>query len=469
MRGLLLVALAALPLGCSAVLRFDECTVDADCAKRATDGVAYCSADHVCSTDVPADRLCTLDPVSSSNPNAVTIGGLFRLTGATGQKDTALSDAATLAVADVNTSMPPRPLRFVLCDTNGDPAQARRAVTAAVEKFGAVGFVGPTTSDEVVGLVNGGENLLAKYDVIVVSGSATSPGITSLADVPPGGGFGLVWRTCASDLLQARELAALITLRGTTNLTSAYVETSYGSGLNAAFSAALGSQFAPGPAPAVVSNSFMMGTPGSDVVAFLQSNPVPQFALVIADSDAPGWLTALDDAGPAMAQTQYLFTDGAKAQTLLDTTASKALLARVRGTGPANPDTPAGVYFKSGYLGAYKTSPTNIAFTSNTYDAVFAMAVAMGAILPGSPITGEFIADGMNRLSKGTSIDAGPNGFLQAYGALAMAQSVNLQGASGPIDFDGKSGDVLTAPIEVWTIDTSVSPQQFQTVKIDTP
>ncbi|MEO6953745.1 MAG: ABC transporter substrate-binding protein [Polyangia bacterium] len=465
----MLLALATLPFGCSAVLSFNQCTTDADCQKLVPDGVAYCSMEHICSTDVPADRLCMVDSVSSSNPAAVTIGGLFRLSGADGQKDTDLANAARLAVSDVNKNSP-RPLRFVVCDTKGDATQARRALVQAVEKFGAVGFVGPSSSSEVVGLVNGGENLLTKYNVIVVSGSATSPSITSLADVPSGAGFGLVWRTCASDLLQGKELATLIDPTAT-HVTSAYVDSTYGTGLNSAFSAALGAQFAPGPAPATVSSSFPEGTMGSAVVSYLLANPVPQYALLIADADVPSWLEALDSGGTSLSKTQYLFTDGAKAQSLLDTSASTALLARVRGTGPANPDTPAGQDFKTRYRGQFGVDATNIAFTSNNYDAVFAMAVAMGALLPGSAVTGSFIADGMSRLSDptGTSIDVGPNGFLSAYGMLAMGHSVNLQGASGPIDFDPVTGDVLTAPIEVWTIDTTTSPQQFQTVKIDTP
>lgn len=465
--------MCALPLGCSAALKFDQCAVDSDCAHLVSDSSStYCSASHVCTSDVPADRLCKLDPKSSTSSSAVTIGGLFRLNGGDGAKDTDVADAATLAITEIN-QVSPRKLRFVRCDTGGTATQARRALTRAVEEFGAVAFVGPSSSGETIGLVNdvnGGENLLARYDVIVVSDSATSPSITSLSDVRPGATFGLVWRTCASDLLQGSVLASLVDTTST-KVGSAYLAGAYGGGLSNAFGAALGAQSKVTP----TAKSFPEGTGGSALVDFFKADP-PQFALVVSDADAPNWLTALGAGGTTLSKTQYLFTDGAKSEALR--MASDALptefLLRLRGTAPTNPPTTAGTNFINNYKGEYAPrDPTNVAFTSNTYDAVYAIAIAMGAIIPGSVITGSFIADGMSRLSSASDpslhINVGQNGFLAAYTALAMRQTVNLEGASGPIDFDSATGDVLTAPLEIWDIDTTVTPHEFGRVKIVTP
>jgi hypothetical protein len=54
--------------------------------------------------------------------------------------------------------------------------------------------------------------------------------------------------------------------------------------------------------------------------------------------------------------------------------------------------------------------------------------------------------------------------------ALQGGAAIDLDGTSGPIDFDAMTGDVISAPIEVWSIDTSTPAMpKFQTLQIVTP
>lgn len=477
MRALAILALLA-SSSCSAVLRFDQCTSDDECV-LADGGTGYCTNDHICTTDLPSDRICAIDDTSSSgDPTATTIAGLFRLTGPTASKDTAIEAGVQLAVQQVNSSML-RPLRLVVCDTQGDPTLARKAMTVAVEKFGAVAVIGPTSSSEVLAIGQPGNSLAVKYGVPVISGSATSPAISSLGDLvqtpvqdngSTDGQVSLIWRTAASDTVQAKVLASraiFSTYSASTDVRVAYVNSSYGSGLSDAYDAQLAANYA-GISP--TAQGFDEGTSGVDVATFLGMG-APQVAMIVADADAPSWLAALFNAN-GLSGTQFLFTDGAKGDNLftdLATTSSMpamSFLARVQGTGPGL-DKSSAAYAELAAKFPDGDASAN-AFVANTYDATFAVALAMGIVASG-PVYGSAIADGLSRLSSGRSFNVGGTDFPAAYMAMRNEGGIDLHGASGPIDFDPMTGDVTTAPIEIWGVDDSSGTPKFTTINVVTP
>jgi branched-chain amino acid transport system substrate-binding protein len=439
------LALFVLP-GCSAILKFDQCNHDEDCVLgRTEDKPLYCTSDHICVDDVPSERLCELSPASSTDKDAVAIAGLFRRTGPNGVTDTDIEQAVVLAVEEINTLDVTRPLRLVLCDTANEPEQAKKALIAATDRFGAVAAVGPTSSGEVVALAASPDLVVQKHDFLIVSCSATSPNVTLLAD------DNLIWRTAASDNLQSRVLAQLVAQSGKKRVASAYVNSPYGIGLNGEFGAALsdiaGVSFVP--------KGFSEGTPGADVVSWL-AEQTPEIALIVADSDAPTWVAALNDGGPALMDTQFLLTDGSKADALFSLGPDEAVLARIRGTGPGTPkdglSRQAYDVFRAAYMVRWGVDPNRTAFVANAYDALYAIAIAMGTIPPEAAVSGHALSVGMQRLSDGNPIRVGGVQFANGYQQLANGQTVNLDGVSGPIDFDPATGDILTAPIEVWDV-----------------
>jgi branched-chain amino acid transport system substrate-binding protein len=458
----LAAALLLLPT-CSAILDFNQCNVDADCARRfnlVDMGTAYCTADHICVTDFPADRICTVSEASKTSPDAVTIAGLFRITGPSDVVDTDLVNAAVLAVSEIN-QQGGRPIRLVLCDTNGDPDQAKKALATAAERFGAVAGVGPTSSAEVVALASDPDFLVKKYGFLAVSCSSTAPRVTSLND------NNLIWRTAASDNLQAKVLATLVPA-GTTSVATAYIDSTYGSGLKDAFTVELAKVFVPPLVPPA--NAFAEGTPGASVVSFLQMSS-PQVALIVADSDAPAWVAALNNGGPALMSTKYLLTDGSKAPALFSQNPSTDVLRRITGTAPATPSGPAFAAFQATYMGQFGKNPSDTAFVANAYDATYVIAIAMGAVPVGVKVTGTALIAGMTSLSdpNGLPVRVGPGEFGAGYARLADGGTINLDGTSGPIDFDPTTGDILSAPIEIWDVDTSGPTPAFRTLQNVTP
>lgn len=444
------VALLVLPT-CSAVLNFNECNKDDDCVRFATSmSVAYCTGDHICVSDFPSDRICVLSEVSSNKPDAVTVAGLFRRSGPNDVIDTDIEHAVVQAVDEINMQGE-RPLRLVLCDTGGDPDQAKKALITAAEKFGAVAGVGPTSSSEVVALAEAPDVLVGKYNFLVVSCSSTAPRVTTLSDQ------NLVWRTAASDNLQSQVLATLVP-SGTTVAASAYINSTYGGGLNDAFSTAVGARFTTPPL-IPIGKAFEEGTAGSTVVSFLAAQN-PQVALIVADSDAPTWIGALNTGSAPLATTKYLLTDGSKALSLFANGPSTSVVTRMLGTAPATPSGPAFNAFQGTYKGRWSKDPSNTAFVANAYDAMYAIAIAMGAVPAGAKVTGRALIPGMQALSDPTAplYRVGPSAdFGMAFERLGGGGTVNLDGTSGPIDFDPNTGDIVSAPIEIWGVKSDLA------------
>jgi branched-chain amino acid transport system substrate-binding protein len=442
------IACALLLSGCSAILNFHECDSNGDC-KSSSGAMLYCTSDHMCVDGLPDDQLCkqSVPPAGTPIPDgALIIAGLYKLNGPNEVNDHAIREGSDLAALELTTEGNVDIVHYA-CDTGGDPAQAQRALKVAVTQLHAVAVVGPDTSDEVV---KGIAPVVAQYGAIVVSPSATAPIISTLPD------DNLVWRTCPSDNLQAKVLATLVpaTLPNSTTppkLDLVYVDkNTYAAGLHDAFTEAY-----QGNVNATV--VFQTGDAAS-VVPMLTADP-PDYALLIADTDAPPLVAALENAS-GLGATQYLMTDSALAPTLWGPTDMRIgwpMLSRIRGTAPAlpvDPDPSAGVFrsFSTAYQAHFGEDPSDTAFVANAYDAFYAIAIAAAAA--GTKPTGAQIAVNMGRLStKGsTAVPVGSSGYGQAVQALqAAGATIDLYGASGPIDFDA-SGDTVSAPIEVWKI-----------------
>jgi branched-chain amino acid transport system substrate-binding protein len=456
-----LVLAALLGSGCSVALNFDECKQDSDCAGRADGGVAFCTSDHLCVGNVPEERLCTSGSFGAASPSAVMVAGLFRLSGASGDKDTEMAQAAELAMQDL-AKVSQRPIAMVLCDTAG--GQAARSLDKAFRDYHVVGAVGPTTSGDVLSSVGGEPSAAAVAiadGILVITPSATSPQVSGLDD------HNLIWRTAGSDNLQAGVLAQLVpamiasgtTMRPTV-IDTAYVSSAYGSGLDTAFVAALAQAASLTP---IATHQFDTGVDPNSVIGELGAD-APDYSLIVADDDAAALAGSLYQNPPALALTQFLFTDGAKGPDLIGAMPNLQVAHRIRGTAPATPSGPVFDTFKLEYQNQFGSDPATTAFVANTYDAAWALALAIAGQPPGAAIVGDGMANAMMRMSTpGVTVTVGGD-FNTGATTLAMGGAIDLAGTSGPLTWDNASGDVTDAPIEVWAIDTNQSPPTFCTI-----
>lgn len=465
MKRLAVAAACALALaGCSLELDFHECNQDSDCAARVggPDGGlhgmgAYCTSDHICVADLPEERLCSSGTFGSMSPD-IWVAGLFRLSGASGDKDTEMAQAAELAMGDIAGIAQGRKIGMVLCDTAF--GQAARSLEKAIKDYHVVGAVGPTTSGDMLTGASGGPSsaeVAIANGILLVTPSATSPQITGLDD------HGLIWRTAGSDNLQASTLAQLVpptigmTTPRATVVDTAYVSTAYGTGLDTAFVAELNQLTGLTPK---ATHQFDTGVDPMAVITDL-SNDGPDYSLIVADDDAAAIVNALYGDPPGLSTTQFLLTDGAKGVDLLSSP-NAIVAARIRGTAPANPSGPVFTVFQAHYENAYGTDPTATSFVANTYDAAWALALAVEGQPPGA-VTGAGLSDAMSRMSaSGATVYQVGRDFIAPATDLGNGATIDLDGTSGHLTWDG-NGDVVDAPIEVWGIDTSTTPAQFCT------
>ncbi|HXU74255.1 MAG TPA: ABC transporter substrate-binding protein [Polyangia bacterium] len=458
MRAALFLILMTMP-ACSAVLGFHECNVDSDCSGTTPSGSPlFCSDDHMCVGAIPDARLCQQSvpaPPAAIPDGALIVGGLYRTSGANDVNDHTFRNAADLAASELGGMYP---IAHIVCDTAGDPDQAARAYNVVIERWGAQIVVGPDTSDEVFAVA---KEVKAR-GVPMISPSATNPNIEFLDDDD------LVWRTAASDKVQAKVLATLPP--STAKLDIVYVgDSTYAKGLADAFVANY-----PGMVTQSLSfpsgNTAMMNSAVASVAA-----DAPGFALLIADFDAPPLMAAVANAG-SLGTTQFLMTDSAKKPSLWGQLGGVySVMTRVRGTGPANPSftDPSGMAFQvmqNNYKGRFAgEDPAETAFVGNAYDAFYTAAFA-GLGLDRGKRSGKNLVAALGRMSDpmGTSVIVGPNNISAGVTTLQMGGTINLVGTSGPIDFD-EHGDVLSAPIEKWSVDTSAATPTFKTDSIVVP
>ncbi|MGZ3440252.1 MAG: ABC transporter substrate-binding protein [Polyangia bacterium] len=443
--------------GCSAVLKFHECNVDTDCSAGGDGGMLYCSDDHMCVGAIPDYQLCKVSiPADGKIPSgALVIGGLYRTSGANDVNDHTFRNAADLAALEIGAMYN---LAHVVCDTAGDSDQAARAYNVVIDRFGAQMVVGPDTSDEIFAVAKE----VKLRGVPIISPSGTNPNITFLDD------DNLVWRTAASDNLQSKVLATLPV--STAKLDIIFVsDSAYAKGLKDAFV----SNF---PGTVTQSLGFVSGDLAMmNSAVSMASNDAPAAALLIADFDAPPLMKAVSQA-TGLAMTQFLMTDSAKKPSLWGQLGGNyAVMNRVRGTGPANPSftDPSGMAFTV-MQGNYKQhfageDPAETAFVGNAYDAFYTAAFATLS-LSSDKRSGKNIAANLARMSDpgGTKVVIGPNNISGGVTTLQNGGTIDLVGTSGPIDFD-EHGDVVSAPIEKWSVDTTGATPTFKTDTIVVP
>lgn len=428
--------------GCHAVLgSLDECSADGDCASR---GLGLVCRDHLC---VDEGRCKTL---GSSDADAVTIGLILPLTvdGRTaGDNAPHWENAVSLVVDQLN---PPvrqgiggRPLRVISCDSTQSPTVAKEQARALVAA-GAVAIVSDGSSETL-----NVASVTVPARVLLVSGSAQSPEVDGLAASPDG--TRLVWRTIASDGFVATKAAAYLSGApdggagddaGAPRVAAVLRDDSFGQGYYTAFSRAYAGE----------SKSFTITPDAPDVSAALASAAAykPQVLLVVG---FPNDLEHVIDgvAAPANAGltpahgVSLFFNNQLRSPGLIGKLDAPSILEGARGAEAvfADPRSPAFDWLSAQYQQKYQLDPAKFVGISAYFDAMMLVSIAAGATLvKGDPLDGTHLAQVLTRMSdkNARALPLDPPDFNDAVSALAKGDSVDVFGASGPLDFDPATG-----------------------------
>ncbi len=355
-----------------------------------------------------------------------------------------------------------RPLAVVQCN---DAADEIRAAKHLVEQVRVPAIIGCNYSGRTINVAT---KVTIQAGVLLISASATSTAITDLDD------NGLVWRTAPSDELQSTTVALYMpTLEARVRkdkgipdteplrVAMVYKGDAYGTGL---FNAILPKfKFNGKSASDPANEAYFLNRkyPNTDEAEFANydfSADVqkivdfkPHIAILFGANEAVVQLMGgVEKLSPSL-KPYYVFGDGGIIPETLDAvTADPNLRLRVRGTVPGTD----GALFRQFLLrynasfDASKADPQNSGGSSG-YDAAYLIAysiVAAGNV----PLTGQAIAGGLKKMVPPAQlVEVGPNNINSAFATLTAGQGINFEGASGPLDFDVKTGEAVS-DIQLW-------------------
>jgi branched-chain amino acid transport system substrate-binding protein len=452
MRALILTGVVSvLATGCSftTAAGLDECETSADCG-----------SDQVCT-----ERVCLPLPVGcgklygSTDPNAIQMGALVPLHTSTDpnagvdESDEQALNAALLALDEVNQrGVGGRQIALHVCDTSNDAERTRKQAAWLVgdKKVVAVLTAGSSQTLEAA-------KVTVPKGVLTMSYSASSPELTALPDTYQGS-TGLVWRTSPSDAIQGRVIADLLkdpSRFGTlTRVGILYVDDPYGQGLFNIISERLNSG-----SNRVANRGYFYPRHGDikEVLTQLDMTYDPDLTVLIGFADDA--TAILEEAATRTnlkreSGHKWFFSDSVKDATVLADPDAAREAQQFHGTAPAQGTGQAFSTFSSRFNDKYKKDPGKYAYTSNAYDAMYLMALS-AAYSQGmsNSVTGVKMAEGLTKVSTGTSSTSTQltnSNFTYLSAELAAGRSVNVDGASGALDFDA-TGEA-PSPVELWQV-----------------
>jgi branched-chain amino acid transport system substrate-binding protein len=445
------------------------CTSNAECTDRAAGVPSLCrKIDQKCARIASAE--CAFFVGNILADDTIIIGAIGPTSGTDVLLGQATQNALSLALQDFSTGGglppaapggPPRPLALVGCDESKDPVAAARHLAL---ELGVPAIVGASASGLTAQIA---EEVSVPAGALLISPSATSVSLSTLIAT------GLVRRTAPSDIQQSAALALLAarvadaerpkTSDGAVKVVVLYKSDSYGEGLFEDIARRL--------KPSEGGGALGLG---DRLVGFSYGNPddlsetpdpaasyaqavellvaeAPHLVLALGTTEVVTELLTRIEAAPSLRiRPKYLFPDGGYVPQLGAIVASnETLRQRVLGTRPASLRDAFGA-FRERYATSFRdgTAADSVGAAA-AFDAFYLVAFGIAALPPGEPVTGAGISLNWARLvPPGASLRFEPDSISDIFAALARGENVDVEGASGPLDFDA-TGEALS-DILVW-------------------
>jgi branched-chain amino acid transport system substrate-binding protein len=452
-----LAAAVLLAGGCSAT-RFDHdpCTAHSQC--RASFGFgAVCGPQGFCgpATLARCDRSYP-DDLLADGPRyrkAVVLGSL---TDRSNPAELIRERAVRLAVKEANEAggLDGHPLGVVLCDiqasAGGDratrPVAAVQTARRLVGELGLPALLGPADAADVQEVwqeVRGAGTL-------VLSPSASSPGLAALEPEASDAQPGLLWSVAPPDLLQARVIADDLLARQVERVHLIRETGVYGEAL-----------------AALITERFRQGGGTLHLESVPAQARIGEAARAVAGDEAevlfissqPGWI--VDFLKQAAGEVDYahrsiFLTDAAASPDVLQAASdAAALFSRIRGTrpAPADPQEHTHASFVARYRAEYGgQDPGGAPYSSHAHDAAWlALHAAAWSALQEGGVSGVGMARGLRHIGRGAATPLGPSSWKGTLAAFRAGMDVDVRGASGDLDFAPHTR-APSGSIEIWGV-----------------
>ncbi len=440
----------ALLTGCGLAYDYKQCLQDTDCPAHQGEGVLFCTSDHLCVDNTPRERLCPEKYPANAPPDAVPIGTLLYLS--TPQIKTTLRlQAMKMGIDDVNSfaGAGVRTLVLHICDTGqqqtelGQAADTLKALEFLWNERKVVAVIGPMRSSEMIAAASA----VNAQHVPLISPSA---GAAQISDLPQ---LGYLFRTYPSGSMEVMLLAGQIPKDRT--MAMMWISDAVGRDFHAGFF-----RHWAGVSSNVISETWSPGDKNDLITKaqkVMRNNPATVVAVPTVDTKA--WMEQFTSWN---SDAQFYLSSGSRITDLLEIVgkAPAGFANRIHGVAPVAPASSAELAdFRSSFASRFEQAdPTTDIFSPYTYDAFYAVAIAIES-LPDKP-TGEAVAQALQRIRLGqVGTPVGPTFFLKAIQQLQTG-SLTLKGTTGNLGFD-EHGDRLGTGYELWSIDGTTVPPRF--------
>ncbi|MGE3962413.1 MAG: ABC transporter substrate-binding protein [Dehalococcoidia bacterium] len=358
------------------------------------------------------------------------IGYLADFSGALAEFGPAIQTGVDLAVKHINEAggVHGMPVEVVVGDDQTDPTAATEEARRLIEVEGVSAIVGPLASGVAIAVAEG---VAVPAGVVVISPSATSPGITTVDD------DGFLFRSTTSDAAQGVVLAQLAEDEGLDNVGVLYLNGAYGQGLADVFEANFDGT--------VTSASFEDAQ--ASYLAELQAAAAGGSDTLIAIGYPEQAQVFIREALENELFSNFLFVDGTKSEQLIEAIGAEALEG-FKGTAPTGgPETDAYQAWEASYIAEYGEVP-ELPYIREAYDAVIAIALAAEAAgsNDGAAIRDQLAAVGG---PDGEVFLPGPEGVAAALAAVAAGTDIDYEGAATTLNWN-EAGDVTTGYIQIF-------------------
>ena len=353
--------------------------------------------------------IVSLTTISSVALAEIKVGIILGFTGPIESLTPAMRDSAKLAFAEVSASgalLGGETITPLIADSTCVDSDAAVAAAELIVSDGAVAIMGADCSGVTGAIVT---NVAVPNGVTMVSPSATSPGLTSLAD------NGLFFRTAPSDAKGGQVLAQVALDRGLTSVAVTYTNNDYGKGLADVFEASFTS--GGGTVTAVASHEDGKGDYSAEVGVLGSAGGDALVVIGYLNQGGKGMIQASLDSG---AFDLFVLSDGMIGQSLVD-----AIGADLNGSFGTLPGTqsPGAAKFAEISGDIDPTAP----YAGESYDAAALIALAIEA--GGSADRSSIVAN-IKKVANAPGEQILPGELAKGLAILTGGGDIDYQGAT---------------------------------------
>ncbi len=341
--------------------------------------------------------------------------------------------------------MAPRHLVLVVCAEQENPTRAARHL---VETLAVPAIIGPSSSARLLEVA---DKITLASGTLLMSPSASSYRLAALGEKGP------VFRTAPSDALEGKVMGLVASILAPANARVVAVSSvsDRGAGLTFGLESSLslnGESLAENKQRGAFVSRTLAQAPSAGELALAATEIVaalPNIVLLAGEAEQAGLIAGIEAAWPTQPgssqRPSYVLAASVPSADFLESlrSAPDERLSRIRVVFPDNGRSAVFETFRR--LAASSTADAPRFFeAAKTYDALYVLALAVVAGLnerAGTSVDGREMARAISAfLVRGDRVEVGATSLPGVAARLRVQSVVDLEGASGPLDFDSQGG-----------------------------